>query len=180
MQERIHPLLIGITGCIGSGKSLASNYLQQQGFLVLNADHLGHQVLVADHPAFQTIVARFGTTILNPDHTINRKALGTLVFQSPESLSDLNRIVHPFMSLILYQNRVNFFKRNQLMQETASHQQRLQEQILFLSLPGLRRFEPWLCPREMQRLRPRISFGFLLQTSPFLPVMPSEARRGIR
>jgi dephospho-CoA kinase len=64
---------------------------------VIDADKVGHQVYLPDLPAWREIVAAFGAGVLNADRTINRQALGQIVFADPEALHTLNRIVHPKM-----------------------------------------------------------------------------------
>ena len=64
---------------------------------VIDADKIGHQIYQPDLPAWREIVNTFGPEVLNADRTINRQALGKLVFADPEALRTLNRIVHPKM-----------------------------------------------------------------------------------
>lgn len=87
--------MIGLTGGIASGKSTVSQYLRQQGFHVIDADQLGHRVLEPGQASYEQILQTFGHEILNPDSTINRRALGNIVFNSPEDLKKLNQISHP-------------------------------------------------------------------------------------
>ena len=89
--------VIGLTGGIGAGKSTVTQMLEELGAAVIDADKVGHQIYLPDLPAWREIVAMFGTTVLNADRTINRQALGKIVFADPEALRTLNRIVHPKM-----------------------------------------------------------------------------------
>jgi dephospho-CoA kinase len=89
--------VIGLTGGIGAGKSTVTQMLAELGAAVIDADQVGHQIYVPDTPAWQEIVATFGESVLNADRTINRQALGRIVFADPEALRTLNRIVHPKM-----------------------------------------------------------------------------------
>jgi dephospho-CoA kinase len=89
--------VIGLTGGIGAGKSTVSQMLKELGAAVIDADQVGHQIYVPDMPAWRELVATFGESVLNPDRTINRQALGKIVFADPEALRTLNRIVHPKM-----------------------------------------------------------------------------------
>jgi dephospho-CoA kinase len=89
--------VIGLTGGIGAGKSTVTQMLSDLGAAVIDADIVGHQIYLPDMPAWREIVEAFGTDILQADRTINRQALGRVVFADPEALRTLNRIVHPKM-----------------------------------------------------------------------------------
>ncbi len=74
--------------------------LGELGCFVIQADELGHQVMAPDGEAYQGVVAafgrgEFGRAILNPDGTIDRRALAALVFSDPALLARLNALVHP-------------------------------------------------------------------------------------
>jgi dephospho-CoA kinase len=89
--------VIGLTGGIGAGKSTVTQMLEKLGAAVIDADKVGHQIYLPDLPAWREIVDTFGPEVLNADRTIDRQALGKLVFADPEALRTLNRIVHPKM-----------------------------------------------------------------------------------
>ena len=89
--------VIGLTGGIGSGKSTVSQYLQELGAVILDADKVGHEAYRPNTETWQELVAAFGRQILTPDDEIDRKKLGEIVFSNPESLAQLNQIVHPRM-----------------------------------------------------------------------------------
>jgi dephospho-CoA kinase len=88
-------LVIGLTGNIATGKSTVLDYLAQMGAYVIDADKLGHQAMTPDGPAYHAVVGEFGPAILNADKTINRKALGSIVFTNADLLNKLEQIVHP-------------------------------------------------------------------------------------
>lgn len=88
-------LRVGLTGGMASGKTFVSNALMDLGCFVLHADAIGHEVLQPSGAAYPAIVSEFGQTILDPDGVINRRALAAAVFDHPERLEKLNRIVHP-------------------------------------------------------------------------------------
>jgi len=92
-----HIPVIGLTGGIGAGKSTVTQMLEELGAAVIDADKVGHQIYLPDLPAWREIVATFGQGVLNADRTINRQALGKIVFTDPEALRTLNHIVHPKM-----------------------------------------------------------------------------------
>ena len=87
--------VIGLTGGIASGKSSVANMLEKLGAVIIDADLLAREVVAPGEPAYRAIVAAFGAEILNPYRTINRRALGGLVFADPEARSRLECITHP-------------------------------------------------------------------------------------
>jgi dephospho-CoA kinase len=89
--------VIGLTGGIGAGKSTVTRMLEELGAVVIDADKVGHQIYLPELPAWCEIVAAFGQDVLHADRTINRQALGKIVFADPGALRTLNRIVHPKM-----------------------------------------------------------------------------------
>jgi len=89
--------VIGLTGGIGSGKSTVSQFLAELGAVILDADVVGHEALKPDTEVWHKVVAAFGRQILTPIGDIDRAKLGEIVFGKPESLSQLNQIMHPRM-----------------------------------------------------------------------------------
>ncbi|MBI3596247.1 MAG: dephospho-CoA kinase [Nitrospirae bacterium] len=90
-------LLVGLTGGIGSGKSLVAQMFKQLGAYLIDADELAHQAVEPGQPALKRIVESFGPEILNPDRTLNRAELGRVVFDHPEKRELLNSLVHPYV-----------------------------------------------------------------------------------
>jgi len=88
---------IGLTGGIGTGKSVVAQILAERGAVVLNADLVGHEVYLPGAPAYDDIVAEFGPDVVADDGSIDRKKLGPFVFSSPDKLARLNAITHPRM-----------------------------------------------------------------------------------
>jgi dephospho-CoA kinase len=88
-------LRVGLTGGLASGKSFVGEQLAALGCFVIQADRLGHDVLMPDGEAYASAVAEFGTGILNPDRTIDRRRLAAIAFADPERLALLNGMVHP-------------------------------------------------------------------------------------
>lgn len=89
--------IIGLTGNIGTGKSVVRQILQDFGAEGIDADALTHRVISRSGPAYQRVVEEFGRWILEPDGEINRGRLGEIVFNSPEALKILEGIVHPYV-----------------------------------------------------------------------------------
>lgn len=91
------PKIIGLTGGIASGKSTVSSLLINKGYKVIDADILAREVVEKDKPAYKSIVEYFGENILMDDKSLNRSALGELVFSDDKLLQTLNGIVHPYI-----------------------------------------------------------------------------------
>lgn len=88
--------IIGITGGVGSGKSRVLSYMEEAFQAVIcQADHVAWDLQKPGETCYQKIVVHFGKEILNADLTINRKALGQIVFHDERELQKLNEITHP-------------------------------------------------------------------------------------
>ncbi len=94
-QPVTQPKVIGLTGNIATGKSTVLAYLAAKGAHVVDADKLAHRAMQPDGPAFPLILAEFGDDILAADGTIDRPALGRVVFADPSALARLEAILHP-------------------------------------------------------------------------------------
>ena len=94
-------LVIGLTGGIGTGKTVVSGLVQNLGASVINADQVGHEAYTPHSPAWQEVVAAFGDSILQDSGEIDRGMLGSIVFADPEQLAILNGIMHPRMASIV-------------------------------------------------------------------------------
>ncbi|MFZ0888635.1 MAG: dephospho-CoA kinase, partial [Candidatus Binataceae bacterium] len=88
-------LTIGITGGIGSGKSVLTRMLAEMGAVTVDADKVAHSVYAPGGPAYDEVIAAFGKGILAPDRTIDRKKLGPIVFADPAALKRHTDIVWP-------------------------------------------------------------------------------------
>ena len=91
-------LLVGVTGGIGSGKSLFSALLAERGAQVIDADAYGREALRPGEPAWHSVIAQFGRGLLIPQSMkIDRQALAEVVFNDRDKLAALNAIVHPIL-----------------------------------------------------------------------------------
>ena len=88
-------ILVGLTGSVATGKSTVAKMFKQCGAVVIDADELAHEVVKPGKPAWREIVRTFGKTVLNPDRTLNRRELGTVVFGDQTKLCQLEHIIHP-------------------------------------------------------------------------------------
>lgn len=88
-------LRIGLTGGISSGKSTVCKWFKKEGFLVIDADQIAHDLIRRGQICFEPIVSLFGKKILNSTGEIDRKNLGNIVFNDLVCLKQLNELVHP-------------------------------------------------------------------------------------
>ena len=91
-------LRVGLTGGLATGKSFVGRTLASLGCHLIRNDDLGHAVMLPGGEAYDGIVREFGTEILNPDGSIDRRKLARLVFSdvhTSDRLSVLNALVHP-------------------------------------------------------------------------------------
>lgn len=88
-------ILVGLTGGVATGKSTVARMFARCGAVVIDADALAHQVMEPGKPAWRAIVKTFGKAVLNPDRTLNRQALGAIVFRNRSKLRRLEQIIHP-------------------------------------------------------------------------------------
>ncbi len=86
--------VLGITGLYCSGKSIAGKFFKEHGFVEIDVDKLGHEALEKQKAK---IINTFGEQIVNQNKEIDRKQLGTVVFNDENELERLENIVHPYM-----------------------------------------------------------------------------------
>jgi len=88
-------LKIGLTGGIATGKSYVFDRLVRLGIPGLDADAIAHGVMTSGTEATAAIAKRFGPAAISPDGSVNRSALGPVVFADAAARRDLEAIVHP-------------------------------------------------------------------------------------
>ena len=86
---------LALTGGIACGKSLVAAYFGERGVAVCDTDKIGHKLLEPGQEAHREVVALFGKQFLDADGRIDRTRLGRTVFQDPDQLQKLNKIMHP-------------------------------------------------------------------------------------
>src|ERR1700760_1536699 len=86
---------VGLTGGYATGKSFAAAAFEKLGCHVIYADRLGHEVLLPGGKAYAPTVALFGAAVVDDGGLIDRRRLGSIVFDNPDLLKGLNEIVHP-------------------------------------------------------------------------------------
>ncbi len=117
------PLVIGVTGGIGSGKSSVARLLAECSGIVVDADQIAHEAL-RQPELLGRVVAQFGTTVIGPDGAIDRKRLGKIVFSAPEKRVVLEAIVLPWI-------------RGRIHQELSAARARTDCRIVVLDAPLL-------------------------------------------
>jgi dephospho-CoA kinase len=139
-------LRVGLTGGLASGKSLVGHALADLGCHLIEADALGHEVLLPGGDAYAPVVREFGPEILEAGGVIDRRRLAALVFGYPEKLAKLSSYVHPAVVR----------REEQIMAELeASDPQGIVvvEAAILVETGSYRRFARLIvavCPREMQ------------------------------
>lgn len=91
--------LIGLTGGIASGKSVVAARLAEHGAVVVDADRVAREVVEPGTPALAQIAQEFGSGVIASDGSLDRAALGALIFSSPEKRAILNAITHPAVAI---------------------------------------------------------------------------------
>lgn len=101
MASHTTPLVIGLTGSIGSGKSHVRGVLVSLGAEGIDADRVAHEVMAPGGPAFEPTLAVFGRDLLGPDGALDRPRLAARVFADPAALARLEAIVHPAVGEVI-------------------------------------------------------------------------------
>ncbi|MYW78872.1 dephospho-CoA kinase [Streptomyces sp. LaPpAH-199] len=90
-------LKVGLTGGIGAGKSEVSRLLVERGAVLIDSDRIAREVVEPGTPGLADVVEEFGPDILTAEGTLDRPALGALVFADDQRRAALNAIVHPLV-----------------------------------------------------------------------------------
>lgn len=87
--------LVGLTGGIASGKSAVAKRLSEHGAVVVDADAVAREVVEPGTEGLARIAEEFGPSVIGADGSLDRAALGAIVFSDPERRAILNAITHP-------------------------------------------------------------------------------------
>ena len=122
--------IIGITGGIASGKSTVTEFLRQQGYQVIDADQVVHELQEPGGRLYQALLSTFGSAILQEDGCLDRPKLGAMIFGNPKFLAQSSQI------------------QNQIIREELAGRRDLlaeMEDIFFMDLPLLfeLQYEDW-------------------------------------
>ena len=104
-------MILGLTGSIGSGKTTIAKFFSERGFIVIDADMAGHEILENDEFVKIEIINGFGDDILDELGNIDRQKLGDIVFGNASMLEKLNNLVHPLI-IDAIKSSVRNYKRN--------------------------------------------------------------------
>jgi dephospho-CoA kinase len=88
------PLLFALTGSIGSGKSTAARFFAEEGFVIIDADEISHQITRSPN-VLQEIANLFDASLVLPDGSLDRKKLAAQVFADVEKRKELEDLLHP-------------------------------------------------------------------------------------
>lgn len=88
---------VGLTGGIASGKSTVGEVFKSLGAVVIDSDQLARDVVAPGTPGLAAVVERFGAGVLAADGSLDRPALGAVVFADDRARADLNAIIHPLV-----------------------------------------------------------------------------------
>ena len=114
--------IIGITGGIASGKSTVTEFLRQQGYQVIDADQVVHELQEPGGRLYQALLSTFGSAILQEDGRLDRPKLGAMIFGNPDLLAQSSQLQNEII-------REELARRRDLLAET--------EDIFFMDLPLL-------------------------------------------
>ena len=95
------PLVLGLTGGIGSGKSTVADLLAERGAVIIDADRIVREIQQPGGLAYDGIVERFGAAVVAADGSLDRPALAAIVFNDEEARADLNRLTHPLVGVVM-------------------------------------------------------------------------------
>jgi len=170
-QKRNRPLLVAITGNIGSGKTLTTSILEEKGYPVINADHITRKLLKSPN-VVQELITTWGAKILT-NNTFDRTKLRCLVFNNQRYRNQLNKYLHP---LILHE-----------MQNDLQMYQELSSSVIFFEIPllfecGLEKcfdYNILVCAKEeirFQRIIQRENYTPLLAKSMMKSQIPEKIK----
>ena len=91
----MRPVIIGVTGGFGTGKSTVAAMFRKKGATLLDADKIAHNSILPGRPCYKKVLSLFGSDILGRGGRIDRKKLGKIVFADKKKLNLLNSVIHP-------------------------------------------------------------------------------------
>ena len=133
-------MIIGLTGSIASGKSTIAAILKDIGLPIIDADLVARDVVEPGSQTLKEIEAVFGGEVINGDGTLNREALGQIIFHDPAKRKELNDLMHPAIRANMLSKRDRLVKegyRTIIMDIPLLFESRLQhfvEKILVVSV----------------------------------------------
>lgn len=129
--------IIGLTGGIGCGKSTASAYLHELGFITIDFDQTMKQLQEPGQPALKEIEETFGPEAIFPDGTMNRKYVGQIVFSDPEEKKKLDNIMQKYLDEIVTCQTDKFREEGRKVTRETNPDDYLQKKVIFYDHPLL-------------------------------------------
>jgi dephospho-CoA kinase len=111
-------LKVGLTGGIGSGKSLVSEVFKRIGIPVFNADQESKSIVNTDEEVIRSLKEEFGNSIYNHDG-IDRKKLAAIIFNNQDALLKVNQIIHPKVRAYFFEWTKSFENKPYVIEEAA-------------------------------------------------------------
>jgi dephospho-CoA kinase len=99
-------LVVGLTGGIGSGKTVVSDHLKSLGVPIIDTDVIAREIVEPNSPTLKKLAERFGQAVINQDGSLNRDELRQIAFSSKENKRALDSITHPAIREICTQRIV--------------------------------------------------------------------------
>ena len=97
MVTKMKNMVVGLTGQTGAGKSTVSDYLRENGMVVIDADKVAREVVETGSACIADIALEFGCEYINADGTLNRKKMAKTVFTDKAKLKKLNALMFPYI-----------------------------------------------------------------------------------
>ncbi|GAA2221659.1 dephospho-CoA kinase [Herbiconiux moechotypicola] len=152
--------LIALTGGIAAGKSTVARRLAEHGAIVVDADRLAREAVEPGTPGLAAIRDRFGASVIAPDGTLDRPALGAIVFGDEEARLALNGITHPAVAALLKQRLAEIDAHDPdavvvydvpLLAESGGRRGGLFEYVIVVEAPAEQRIDRLVGLRGMSR-----------------------------
>ena len=162
MRARYHEsvFLIALTGGIAAGKSTVAKRLAQHGAVVIDADRLAREAVEPGTPGLAAIRERFGASVIAADGSLDRPALGAIVFADHAARLDLNGITHPAVAELLRQRLAEIGTTDPdavvvydvpLLAESGGRRGGLFERVIVVEAPAPQRIDRLVELRGMDR-----------------------------
>ncbi|ANY68298.1 dephospho-CoA kinase [Paenibacillus sp. BIHB 4019] len=160
---------IGLTGGIATGKSTVAHLLVELGALLVDADQVAREVVLPGEPALAAVASAFGQAVLHKDGTLDRAALGQIVFNNKEQLGQLEAILHPAIRSTMQQRMADYERQHPgklvvadipLLYETE--QEHLYEGVLVVYVPEHIQLERLMARNNVDEQEARRRMGLQL------------------
>lgn len=96
-KKKCPPLIVGLTGGFGSGKTTTLHAFRSLGAKTFNCDTVAHRAVYKNSSVYTKLVRSFGSSIVRPSGAIDRAKLGTIIFNNPAKRAQLEKLIHPYV-----------------------------------------------------------------------------------